>query len=139
MHELAMASAMQQRILQAAAEHGARRVLSVQIQIGELSLLNPEQVEFWLTELTRDTVAEGAKFVIQIEKARIRCAHCGYRGAMPVEEDPLSHFHLPALTCPDCASTEVHLEQGREVLIRSVEVLTEGPSTAGPHRHPFNT
>lgn len=123
MHEFAMASAMHQRILKAAAEHGAGRVLSVQIEIGELSLLNPEQVEFWLTELARNTAAEGAKFTIQVSKARIRCSRCGYQGAMPVEEDPLSHFALPSLSCPQCGSAEVHLEQGREVLIRNVEVV----------------
>lgn len=132
MHEFSVASAMQQTILKAAAEHGAAKVLSVQMEIGELSFLNPEQVQFWLTELTRDTVADGAEFVIHVGKARIRCCHCHYQGAMPVEEDPLFHFRLPSLTCPRCASTEVQIEQGREVLIRNMELLQGREGGAKP-------
>ncbi|GAH93748.1 unnamed protein product, partial [marine sediment metagenome] len=42
-------------------EQEAKNILSVEIEIGELTFLNPEQVEFWLEEIFKKTPAKDAK------------------------------------------------------------------------------
>ena len=57
-----------------------RKVISIQLEIGELAFLNPEQIIFWIDELFKGSVAEGAKVKVKTIKARIKCEACGYKG-----------------------------------------------------------
>ena len=61
MHEYSISAEIVKTVLDTAENNGAKKVLSVQLEIGELALLNVEQVKFWIDELFKGTVAEGAK------------------------------------------------------------------------------
>ena len=142
MHELSLAMQIRQTVLKAAAEHEVEAVLEVDIQIGELSLFNREQVEFWLRQLFRDTVAEGADISVEAIAPTVKCEQCGYEG--PVEVPTIEGFtstqpaHRPqpaawfmaALRCPRCEASGITIERGREVIIKNLRVHKSAPGQA---------
>jgi hydrogenase nickel incorporation protein HypA/HybF len=122
MHEFSISNEIVRNVLDAAKKNGGRRVLSVQLEIGELALLSVEQVTFWIHELFKGTVAEGAKVKVKTIKARIRCESCGYKGGMNLDrQDSFRHF-IP-YACPKCSSFEIKVEKGRECTLRSIQAV----------------
>lgn len=122
MHEFSIASEIVRTVLDSAEKNEGKKVLSVQLEIGELALLNVEQVTFWVCELFKGTIAEGAKVKVKTIKARIKCKPCGYQGGMSLDkQDPLQHF-IP-YSCPKCGSFEIKVEKGRECTVKRIQAL----------------
>ncbi len=122
MHEYSIASEIVRNVLDAAEKQEGKRVLSVHLDIGELNLLNKEQVAAWVHDLFKGTIAEGAKIKVTTVQARIRCRTCGYHGRGRIDaEDPLKH--LVACPCPRCGSFTVEIEKGRECVLRKIEAV----------------
>ena len=122
MHEAAIACSLADAVLREAKKRNATRVLKVEVEIGELSFLEPEQVGFW-TELSfQSTIAEGAKLDIKPVEPLVTCPQCGYSGGIQVVEHPDYHFMLPVFQCPHCHSSRLSVERGRECALRRVEL-----------------
>ena len=122
MHEFSISNEIVQNVLGAAKKNNGKKVLSVQLEIGELALLNVEQVTFWIRELFKGTVAEGAKVKVKTIKARIQCESCGYKGGMNVDrQDPFRHV-IP-YSCPKCSSFQIKVEKGRECTLRRIQAV----------------
>jgi hydrogenase nickel incorporation protein HypA/HybF len=122
MHEYSIASEIVRNVLDAAEKQDGKRVLSIQLDMGELTLLNMEQVTTWIHELFKGTMAEGAKVRVKTVKARIHCPSCGYHGGGKMDpEDPLKY--LVACPCPRCGSLAIHIEKGRECILRKIKAL----------------
>ncbi len=100
----------------------AKRFSPSSLEIGELALLNVEQVTFWIREMFKGSVAEGAKVKVRTIKARIKCESCGYRGGMNLDQrDPFRHA-IP-YSCPKCQSFQIDVEKGRECHLKKIQVL----------------
>ncbi len=122
MHEFSISSEIVRTVLDTAEKNKGKKVLSIQLEIGELTHLNGDQVGFWIKELFKGSVAEGAKVRIKTIKARIRCKSCGYkRGIRSDRED--SFRHLTPQTCPQCNSSQIKVEKGRECILSRIQVL----------------
>jgi len=122
MHEFSISNEIVRNVLDTAKENDGKRVLSIQLEIGELALLNVEQVTFWIQELFKGTVAEGAKVEVKTIKARIQCESCGYKGSMNLDrQDPFRHF-IP-YSCPQCSSFQIKVEKGRECTLRRIRAV----------------
>jgi len=122
MHELSISSEIVQNVLDTAKTNDGKKVVSVQLEIGELALLNVEQVTFWIHELFKGSVAEGAKIKVKTIKARIQCESCGYKGGMnPDRQD--SFRHVIFYSCPKCSSFQIKVEKGRECTLRRIQVV----------------
>ena len=122
MHEFSISNEIVENVLDTAKKNSGKKVLSVQLEIGELALLNAEQVTFWVRELFRETVAEGARVKVKTVKARIHCESCGYKGGMNVDrQDPFRHVIL--YSCPKCNSSQIKVEKGRECHLRRIQVV----------------
>ena len=94
MHEFSISDEIVKNVLGAVKENKAQKVLSIQLEIGELALLNVEQVTFWIREMFKGSVAEGARVKVRTIKARIQCESCGYRGGMNLDQrDPFPTRH----------------------------------------------
>lgn len=131
MHELSLAMRIRQTILRAATEYEAQKVVEVDIEIGELSLFSPEQVQYWLHQLFRDTIAEGANVSVGTIPVWAKCAQCGYEGPIEVRSAPEFHVFMPALTCPRCDAPNPTVERGREVIVKNLRV--QKGETGGAH------
>ena len=122
MHEFSISSEIVKNVLDTAEKNHGKKVVLIQLEIGELTLLNLEQVTFWIQELFKGSVAEGAKIKVKIIKARIRCEACDYKGENSSDQKDLFQ-HLISLSCPKCRSNQIKLEKGRECTLKKIQVL----------------
>lgn len=120
MHDITMARSIVDTVLEAAREQGAEAILEIDLVIGEFTLLSPEQVEFWMGELLRGTIGEGAEVSIEQRAPRVRCQECRYEGPTEVSDDPIYHLMAFTPTCPECGSTDLEVIAGKECTIRNI-------------------
>ena len=126
MHEFSTAQTILNTVLTVAQEHRAIKILQVDLEIGELTFLNPEQLKFSLNILMKGTIAEGASVRIRRSRAKIRCERCGYEGATrneDTEDHYLSFMHI--LQCRKCGSTTTQVIGGKDCNIKSIKVRAE--------------
>ena len=120
MHEFSIASQIAERALDVAKEMKAKKIKSIELSVGELSLLAKEQLKFWLKEiLNKKDIAKDAKIKINPVKAKIKCKSCGYEGNL--KSDNQNHFQ-PAFLCPDCGDSDIDIKEGRDCVIKRVQV-----------------
>lgn len=122
MHEASTGQTLADLVLKEAKKHNAARVLRVEVEIGELSFLEPDQISFWMEAHFRDTIAQGAALDIKLVEAQVHCDGCGYAGKIETQEDPTYHLMLPHYACPQCGSPRLEVERGRECILRRVEM-----------------
>jgi hydrogenase nickel incorporation protein HypA/HybF len=122
MHEFSVSAEIVKNVLDTTERNNGRRVLSIQLEIGELTLLNVEQVTFWIHELFKGSMAEGAKVKVKTVKARINCGTCGYHGGRAFNQKNNS-YHLISYSCPKCGSLEIKIEKGKECILRRIEAV----------------
>jgi len=118
MHELAIAEAL---IEQVGAEldqagRGARlrvgTVKRLELAVGRLSGVHCDSLRFAFGLLSPGTPAEGAELVIREPPAVSRCRQCG--AATEIVE--------MVIDCPRCGSPEIVIEEGRELLLETIEI-----------------
>lgn len=112
MHEMAIAEGIQDIALTTAADNGAARVLEIKLQIGQMSGIEPDSLQFCFEVLSAGTPTEGARLIIEITPLVARCDDCG--GEFRVER--FSFF------CPACGSAKVETISGRELRVEHLEV-----------------
>lgn len=119
MHELSIVDALIEQVRSEVEGSGQTgRVTRVELAIGRLSGVNADSVRFAFQMLSPGTLLESAELVITEPRAVSRCADCGDR----VEIDEV------AALCPNCASHNVVIEGGQELLLQTIE-LEEAPAT----------
>ena len=122
MHELSFSQTIARTVLEKAKEQKAKKILSVNIEIGELTFLNPEQVKFWLEEIFKKTQARGSKIHIKKIYSRAICQDCHWEGKINMEDGLLYHTYFFISRCPQCGSSALEIKKGRECLIRKIKV-----------------
>jgi hydrogenase nickel incorporation protein HypA/HybF len=109
LHELSLT----QSIVDICLQHGAgRRVTVVVLEIGDLSGVVPDAVEFCFDACSRGTLLEGARLVIERVLARATCHDCG-------GEFPVSTYFDP---CPTCGGFSHAIVSGEELRVKELEV-----------------
>ena len=112
MHELGVTESIAAICLRHAQGNGARRVVKVNVRLGELAGIIDHYVAFYWDMVTRDTIAEGSALNFIKVPVVARCPSC--------EEDfAVSQYDL---TCPYCGRTDSELVSGREFLVESIEI-----------------
>lgn len=111
MHELAITQSVVDMVAERAA---GRQVNHVRLDVGRLSGVVPDAMEFCYELLIGGTALEGSTLVIQQTPGSAHCRSCGQDFAL----DDL------ILLCP-CGSAEVALTAGRELRVLSVELVAE--------------
>lgn len=127
MHEFSVAQSIVETVLQVAKRHNASRVLQVNLIVGEVALVNTEQLSWYIHMLTKETVAEGMELHVTSSPVRIRCPDCGYEGGVRYRgSDSFWHSSLPVLECPHCQSAQTSILSGRELHIKDMHVRFPG-------------
>ena len=123
MHELSVMNQVADSIIRLAKEKQAIKIESVHIQVGELTFLVNDQLEFAWEIYTRDLgpPLEGAVLTLERIQARGSCPACRYSGPLKVVEFPDSHFSTPVLDCPECREV-VEVTEGRDLIIRDIKL-----------------
>ncbi len=112
MHELSIATDLINTAIATAKQNNAKKVLSVTVEIGELAMINPEQLTFMYEVLTEENMLKGSKLIIVDVPAVMECEHCGYKG-------PLTDKYTCG--CPKCGLTLRALE-GRDICLKTMEI-----------------
>jgi hydrogenase nickel incorporation protein HypA/HybF len=113
MHELSIVEALIDQVgreLDRAGQQG--RVVRLELGIGRLSGVHSDSVRFAFGLLAPGTRVENAEIAIQEPKAVCNCHACRAR----VEIDDL------VVQCPRCASGDITIEGGRELVLQSIEI-----------------
>jgi len=105
---MSFAQSLLEGVLRIAEEKKAKKVKRVVVDIGELLMLNPEQLRFCYEVITRGTIAEGSELELNVVKPVIKCTLCG------------KEFDTPFALC-DCGGI-VSVEGGKDAVIRKVEM-----------------
>ena len=109
MHEMSIT----QGIIEICEQHaGGRRVLSLDVEIGELSSVVPDAVEFCFEACSRGTLLEGARLNIVRIPGRGHCLDCG-------TDTPLTAVFG---SCARCGGYRVTIEAGEEMRVREIEI-----------------
>ena len=130
MHEVATSQSLADAVLREAGARNATRVLRVEVEIGELSFLDPEQIGYWAEMCFQGTVAEGAQLDVRLIRPFVMCEECGHAGEIRLAEHPAYHFQLPVFQCTDCGSSRLEVKRGRGCTLRRIEM--EAPEEAQP-------
>ena len=122
MHDLSISQAIAGTVLKEARDRRAKEILSIEIEIGEFTFLNPQQVRFWLKEILKGSVAEEAEIHIRKVYSQVICQNCHWRGRMNIKDDPLYHTYFFIPKCRRCGSSSLKIEKGRECKVRRIRV-----------------
>lgn len=122
MHEGSVTTQIVESVLNEAKKRKAKKVIEVQLIIGKLTFLNPEQVTFWYEVLTKDTIMKSSKLVIEESIGVVKCPNCGYEGDFKYVGDPALHIPTPTLNCPKC-NTIVDIVGGKDCLIKNIKMM----------------
>lgn len=108
MHEYGIAYDLCTTARKAAVDNQARRVTRVSVEIGEMAMVNPEQLEFLFNVICEDDpLLKGARLVSEVVVPHTRCS-CGYEGP-------------ERFVCPRCGALP-EIVRGREIFVRNVEI-----------------
>jgi hydrogenase nickel incorporation protein HypA/HybF len=108
MHEFTIAYDLYTTARKAALDHQADSVKKVCVDIGEMAMVNPEQVCFLFDTLTEDDpLMKNAKLECMVIAPETRCS-CGYTGN-------------ERFICPHCGALP-DLVKGREIVVRHIEI-----------------
>lgn len=113
MHELAITQSILDIATRHAARARARRILAINLVIGELTGLVDESIQFYFDFLSQDTLAQGAHLCFEHAAARVRCHACG--GEYPPPDSRI-------WTCPHCDALGGEIIAGREFSVASIEI-----------------
>ena len=112
MHELSLTRQLVEIAEEHARRENAREIVSVTLEIGALSGVIPEAVEFAFDVCTRGTLAQGAKLIIRRIGGRSHCLECGHEADLEIN----------TFTCSSCGSFALETLQGREMRLVELEV-----------------
>ena len=109
MHELSLT----QNLLEAALGNAAgKKIVYVNLLIGEFSDEREEALQFYWSDLAKGTRADGAKLRFQRVEAEMECLACG----------AVFHPEEQAALCPHCQSHRLKLLRGDDVRLESIDV-----------------
>jgi hydrogenase nickel incorporation protein HypA/HybF len=113
MHEFGIASGIFDVVKQTVENRPVKRVIAVTVEVGQLAMVNPEQLKFSFEIITEDSPYEGAELRVETLPAVAKCA-CGFEGALGDED----------YVCPQCGGM-YELLSGRGICIKNIEVELE--------------
>jgi hydrogenase nickel incorporation protein HypA/HybF len=107
MHEYTIAYDIYATARKAALEHQATQVKRVMVDVGEMAMVNPEQVDFLFHIIAdEDPLFRGVVLETKTVKPRVACS-CGYEGET-------------LFICPVCGALP-EIVRGKEILVTNIE------------------
>ena len=114
MHEFSVVTYLLETVQEEARQHGASRVLEVNLVVGERASLMDESLFFYFDMLTPGTLAEGAKLTARRIPSQFDCLECGQ-----------TYLAGADLRCPHCGGIGRISDKGSEFYIDSIEIEKE--------------
>ncbi|MCK4572696.1 hydrogenase maturation nickel metallochaperone HypA [candidate division WOR-3 bacterium] len=120
MHEFSIVKNIVEKVTEVALKERAKEITRLEIELGELTLLEEEQMRFWLEMMLSQTeLGRGVEVVLNRISGVIKCKKCGYEGGL--ETTGMDHY-FPILKCPKCESHDLEIIKGDDCIIKSLEI-----------------
>lgn len=131
MHEYGIMEAIVRDAFAEANRHGGVPILSLQVELGELSGMSAESLRTAFDAITKGTALEGAPLELRVVPGRVRCDACNLVGNARDLGLEVGHEN-PLLICPKCGFFLTAME-GRGVILKGVtlRILHEDRSAGG--------
>ncbi len=112
MHEMSIAENILEIVKETLRNQNSSKLLSVTVQVGELTAVIPESLSFCFETVVENTPYKGAKLKIVEVPLTGKCKNCG------------KEFHISnyCFICPNCESTKVEIIGGQELNVSELEV-----------------
>lgn len=113
MHEMSLTEGVVRILEEQAAQHGFTQVKTVWLEIGALSSVEPESMEFCFGAIAKASpVAANAALEIVRVPGTAFCMDCGHSVNVDSRADP----------CPDCSGFALQVTGGDQMRIKELEV-----------------
>lgn len=112
MHELSVCLALLEQVQEIAAEHQARRVERIVVQMGPLSGVEAHLLQQAYPLAVAGSIAEAAELVIESCPVTVECTQCG----------AVSEVVPNRLLCTQCGDYRTRVQSGDELLLANVEL-----------------
>jgi hydrogenase nickel incorporation protein HypA/HybF len=114
-HEASVTEALVRIAREEAKKLGAKRVLAIDLTVGEATGYMKESLAFFFKVISKGTELEGAVLNITIVKPKLKCANCGL----------LFERTGFAFACPTCGARASLAEFADEFRIDAIDIETE--------------
>jgi len=112
MHEMSIAVNIVQIAEETARNSGASKINEISLEVGALSGVVKDALEFCFESACKGTMADGAQLDLHYIPARAVCESCGHT----FETEQM----VPL--CPRCGELVFQLDGGRELKVKSINV-----------------
>lgn len=112
MHELSVTESVLEIACKHAEKAQATKVTDIYLEIGRLSSIVDDSVQFYWDMISKDTLCEGAALHFKRVPARLVCLKCHNEYTLEQELQP----------CPKCGSARVRVLSGDEFNLDSIEI-----------------
>ena len=117
MHEIGIVRQILRTVERFAAENHVEQISEVVVDCGELSLVIPKYLEDLYPVVTKGSLLEGTKLVINTVPGLAECDDC----------DEIFNVVEHKGYCPSCGSFEKTILSGKEFLIREIVIPEPSP------------
>ncbi len=115
MHELGIMTDVLDTALRVAEEHGGKKVTKITLKVGLMSGIVSTYVQSFFDVISKDTIASGARIVLEEDPAVFKCRKCG--------EQTIYEELGPEYICQLCGSPALHLQSGYGFQIVNVGII----------------
>jgi hydrogenase nickel incorporation protein HypA/HybF len=119
MHEMSIVVSFVKTVEEYAVKNNAAKVLKVVLQVGEISGVEPRYLREFYPDVVEGTILEGSELVIEMVEAIVFCTECAAT-YNPTKTD---------MKCPECASEQCDVIDGRGLLIKEIGIEEKSSST----------
>jgi len=112
MHEYFITQNILKTVITEAEKSGAKKVLEIHLEIGELSSFEESSIKMYFDILSEKTIACGAKIIVSKTPVEFHCLKCDF----DYEIDHISY------DCPVCGEIGAYNGSGKEFLVESIEI-----------------
>lgn len=112
MHEMSIAEGIVDIVLTTMKDNQASVLHAVQVDVGMMSGVEPDALQFCWESVIRDTPAQGAQLSIHLVPVVGRCFDCGH----------MFDVKDYVFVCPKCGSRIVQTASGKELRVTSIDI-----------------
>ena len=112
MHEIGVVRSMMRTVEDFARDNGIDEIVSIVLEIGDLSMIIPKYVEDIYSVVSKDTRFEGTELVIEMVEGQGVCCNC--KRAFPIVKNEGY--------CPRCGKRNADIISGRDFIIKEIVV-----------------
>jgi hydrogenase nickel incorporation protein HypA/HybF len=136
MHEISLALAIFDTVKRVLKEKEGKGVIKLEIELGELTMISPQQLKFALETIFEDEFSfKDCEIKIEAIEPVFECKKCKYswRPNLSLRSPIISHLenlscvhcmdtYFTSMTCPSCGSKEIEAVSGKDCLLKGIKI-----------------